>query len=70
MSALQGNFMYFVFYFKERSFFNFNYKFALPIMNNCNCKSSNCIYIIYCELCDVYYIGKTSLTLAARFKNQ
>jgi hypothetical protein len=38
-------------------------------MNNSNCKSTNCIYIINCSLCDAFYIGETSRSLEERLKD-
>lgn len=33
--------------------------FIIPIMNNCNCESRNCVYFLHCKLCNIYYIGQT-----------
>ncbi len=53
-------------FFKQKNFFRIN-NLCIPVMNNCNCKSRNCIYIIFCSLCDAFYIGETSRTLEERF---
>ena len=31
----------------------------MPVLDNSNCKSENCIYIIFCGLCNAFYIGQT-----------
>ncbi len=44
---------------------NSNYKITIkenckiPIISNSNCKSKNCIYVIYCKLCHKFYVGRT-----------
>ena len=56
-------------FFIKKSIISFNDTFSLPILSNCNCKSKFCIYIIYCNLCDCYYIGETMQTMEDRFRN-
>lgn len=36
-----------------------NNNFFLPVWDNSNCKSLNCIYVILCNYCNKYYIGQT-----------
>jgi hypothetical protein len=36
-----------------------NKETTIPIINYSNCKSLNVIYIIYCNLCQKFYIGRT-----------
>ncbi len=38
----------------------------IPIMSNCNCESSNLIYIISCRFCNMFYIGQTSKSARVR----
>ena len=42
--------------------------FILPIKNNCICNSVNVIYIIRCNLCNVFYVGQTKRNLCDRIK--
>ena len=51
----------------EKSFLKVN-SFILPIINNCNCQSYNCVYIILCIKCNVFYVGETSSKFDIRFK--
>ncbi len=44
------------------------HNFFFPIINNCNCKSSNLVYVIFCQKCNVFYIGQTSRMFSTRFK--
>ena len=48
------------------NFIKFNDKFSLPILNESDCNSIGCIYIIYCNLCNLFYIGETGLSLKSR----
>ena len=43
-------------------------KLNLPILIPCNttCNSKNCIYIILCKKCNVFYVGETGRTITAR----
>ncbi|CAF1127635.1 unnamed protein product, partial [Brachionus calyciflorus] len=34
--------------------------FFLPIWDISSCNSLNCVYVIYCKLCNEYYIGRTN----------
>ena len=45
---------------------NISNNFSLPILNNNNCCSENCIYILYCKFCNSYYIGETSKSFKIR----
>jgi len=46
-------------------FANFDFKiyirdnYFIPIWDNSNCGSENCVYIINCKLCNAFYIGQT-----------
>lgn len=51
----------------EKNFLRIN-DFHLPMLSNCNCESTNLVYIIFCVKCKVYYIGQTSRKFSARFK--
>ena len=33
--------------------------FFLPVLSNVNCRSLNVIYVIFCSLCDFYYVGES-----------
>ena len=55
-------------FFINQNKISFNDTFSLPILSNSNCKSKFCIYIIYCNLCNCYYIGETMQTLDERFR--
>jgi predicted GIY-YIG superfamily endonuclease len=46
------------FYADTNSYLKLN-NFYLPIMSNSNCNSKNLVYILYCNKCFQYYIGKT-----------
>ena len=51
-----------------RDSIKFNKDFCLPIQNESDCNSIGCIYIIYCNLCNCYYIGETGKSLKVRLK--
>ncbi len=36
-----------------------NYEFLLPVYNYDNCCATDCVYIIKCMSCNVYYVGQT-----------
>lgn len=55
-------------FFVIKNLINFNKKFSLPVLSQCNCKSKDCIYIIHCIFCDCFYIGETMQTLEKRFE--
>ena len=40
----------------------------LPLINSSDCFAHNCIYILYCQICDCYYIGQSSF-FKTRFPN-
>ena len=46
-------------YFINTDFIKLNDTFYLPLISNNLCESLNCIYLIRCLLCNVYYIGET-----------
>jgi len=47
-------------FMETTNFFRFNNGLCFPILNNNNCDSKNCIYIIYCNRCiNCFYIGET-----------
>ena len=41
-------------------------KFILPMKSNCNCKSTEIVYIIKCLKCNVFYIGESGFTAERR----
>jgi hypothetical protein len=43
-------------------------KFFLPIFDNSNCSTENCIYFLYCKFCDGFYVGQTN-NFKKRFSN-
>jgi hypothetical protein len=46
--------------FAEESYFiQLTNKFILPIFDNSNCSTENCIYFLKCNLCDGFYVGQT-----------
>ena len=48
-------------FFSSDYYINIKEKFILPIFDNCNCETKNCVYIISCKLCrNVFYIGQTN----------
>jgi len=51
----------------EKNYLRIN-NFFLPILNNCNCDSTNLVYIILCIKCNVFYIGQTSRKFSTRFR--
>jgi len=48
---------------------NFNETFSLPILNNSNCKSKGCVYVLRCFLCDSIYVGETGLSFENRLRS-
>lgn len=34
--------------------------YFIPIWDNSNCNSLNCVYVIYCKLCNCFYVGQTN----------
>ena len=40
----------------------------LPLLSSSNCNAKNCIYILYCDLCDSHYIGQSN-SFKKRFAN-
>ena len=42
--------------------------FIFPILSNCNCQSVGLIYVIACNLCNVFFIGESGRTADKRFK--
>ena len=40
-------------------FIKINDKFSLPLLSYSNCDSKNCVYLIYCNFCNAFYIGQT-----------
>ena len=53
----------------DKSFFTLNNNIYLPLLCNANCNTSNIIYIIYCTMCNLFYIGETSKSLKSRFSS-
>ena len=46
--------------FSDSSFFvKLTDNFNLPIFDNSNCLTENCIYFIMCKFCNFFYIGQT-----------
>ena len=50
----------------KKSFFLLGKNFYLPLQSNANCDTSNLIYLIHCNLCNLFYIGETSQSLKKR----
>ena len=48
------------YFFSSDYFIEITRNYFLPVFDNSDCNSENCIYIIKCSLCDVYYIGQTN----------
>ena len=47
-------------YFSSDHYLNIKNNFILPVFDNSNCETENCVYIISCKLCkDAYYVGQT-----------
>jgi hypothetical protein len=40
-------------------YFNFQNGLSLPLLSDNSCLSVNCIYVLKCNLCNVFYIGET-----------
>jgi hypothetical protein len=55
-------------YIYEGSFFKLKNNFIIPFLKNGNCVSSNCIYVIKCTQCGLFYIGQTGQLLKKRMK--
>ena len=48
-------------FFSSDHYIKTNGNFILPMFDNCNCETVNCVYIISCNLCrDTFYIGQTN----------
>jgi len=45
-----------------------DFKFKLSMLDPGDCNSDNIIYIIFCNLCDKFYIGETQFSLKIRMK--
>jgi len=44
-------------FFSSDHYINIKDEFILPIFDNCNCETKNCVYIISCKLCkDTYFV--------------
>lgn len=56
-------------FMEETHIIKFNNNFCLPILNNSDCNSIGCVYIIFCNLCNVFYVGETGNSLNSRFYN-
>ena len=41
-------------------------KIIIPCLGDANCMSAGVVYIIFCNKCNVYYIGETGRTVSAR----
>ena len=50
-------------------FSNFLYvnNFRLSLNSNVSCTSSHCIYVIFCNSCSVFYVGKSQTPIRSRF---
>ncbi len=48
------------FYFSSDYYIFLKENFLLPIFDNSNCKTRNCVYMLDCKLCGFKYIGETS----------
>ena len=55
-------------YINSNSYIFLKNGFIIPIKDNCNCASTNVIYIIRCLFCDVFYVGQTKRSASARLK--
>jgi hypothetical protein len=42
--------------------------FNVPIIDNCDCNSSNIIYLISCKQCNVHYVGESSKSAEFRLR--
>ena len=42
---------------------------SFTIYSNCSCKSSNCIYILTCGICNIQYVGETETAFNMRLNN-
>ncbi len=51
------------------NYFKLDSKFIFVINTNSTCATDNCIYIIICKKCNVFYIGETSQTIRNRMNN-
>ena len=51
----------------ENYFLNIN-EYMLPVLSDSNCNSTGVIYIIFCEKCNVYYIGESERKANSRLK--
>jgi hypothetical protein len=52
----------------QNSYIFLNSGLILPIKHNCNCNSTNVIYIIRCSLCNVFYVGQTKRSAYDRLR--
>ena len=53
----------------SNTFLSSTYNKMYPILKNCNCSSSNLIYLITCNICSKQYVGETGNTLRNRLNN-
>jgi hypothetical protein len=57
------------FFIYDKDHLTLNNNIIIPLCGNVNCKSKNIVYIIICNLCNIFYVGETSLSLNKRFIN-
>ena len=46
-------------YSNNSYFIQLSKSFFLPIFDNTSCDSKNCIYVIFCSMCNAFYVGQT-----------
>ena len=56
------------YYLNKKSAINITKTFIIPIMDNSDCDSVQCIYIIHCKLCNQFYVGQTGRSCHERIR--
>ena len=54
------------FYSSNSNTIKINNNFTLPILSSSSCNSTGIIYIIFCKLCKIYYIGQSKRSVKER----
>lgn len=54
--------------YKRPSFFIDKFKINFELKSSGNCDSTHLVYIIFCDLCNKFYIGETEKSLSIRIK--